>query len=112
MRKLIAAVLVVALAGVLAATALAAGRTVKVGDDYFVKNNGNRHTLRISKGTKVTFRWVGTNPHNVHATKGPQKFSSRVQTSGRYKHRFTKRGTYRLVCDVHRSQMKLTVKVK
>src|SRR3954452_3016816 len=106
MRKLIVAVLVTALACVLAATALAAGRTVKVGDDYFVKDNGNKHTLKLKKGTKVTFKWVDNGPHNVHATKGPQKFSSRVQTSGTYKHRFTKRGTYHLVCDVHASLMK------
>lgn len=111
MRKLLAAVLVTALAGVLAASALAA-RTVGVGDNYFVRDNGAKHSIAVSKGTSVTFKWVGDAPHNVHATKGPQTFKSKVKSGGSYAVRFREAGTYRLRCDIHPSEMQLTVKVR
>ena len=75
MRKLLALVLAGALAGVLAASALAATKTVKVGDVYFVKR-GTPQTVTVSKGTTVKWTWVGNLPHNVKVTKGPVKFTS------------------------------------
>jgi plastocyanin len=113
MRKLLIAVLVTALAGVLAATALAGGRTVKVGDDYFVRDNGDRHAITVATGTRVTFRWVGHAAHDVHATSGPATFRSKLLGhGGRYHRTFKRRGTYRLVCDVHPTKMILRVKVR
>src|SRR5687768_13602302 len=97
MRKLLALVLAGALAGVLAASALAATKTVKVGDVYFVKR-GTPQTVTVSKGTTVKWTWVGNLPHNVKVTKGPVKFTSPTQTSGTYKRKMRKRGTYKLVC--------------
>jgi len=112
MRKLIAVVLAAALAGVLATTALAASRSVKVGDDFFVRNNGATHTLTVKKGTKLKFRWVGSHPHNVETTSGPASFKSKVQTSGTFSKKLKKKGTYKLICVVHPTQMKLTVRVE
>ena len=39
------------------------------------------------------------------------KFHSRIQTSGSYKHKFTKAGTYKIVCTIHPG-MSLTLKVR
>ena len=113
MRKLLIAVLVTALAGVLAASALAAGRTVKVGDYFFVREGAENPTVRVSKGTKVTFKWVGGVPHNVVATSGPESFGSKTKARGyRFRHTFRKRGTYQLVCTVHPSLMRMKVRVR
>jgi plastocyanin len=112
MRKSSSAVLAVVLAGaaITTSTALAAGRTVKVGDDYFVRS-GATPTVKVSKGTRVTWRWAGRHTHNVRAYKGPVRFTSSFKDSGTYRRTFKKRGTYRLVCDVHPTKMKMTLKV-
>jgi plastocyanin len=110
MRKLLLAALVTALAGALAASALAATRTVKVGDNYFIKNH-TKPTITVSKGTKVTWKWAGKAFHNVRAYKGPAKFKSKVKSSGTYSRTLTARGTYKLRCDVHPSEMRMTIKV-
>jgi plastocyanin len=110
MRKLFVAVLVTALAGVLAATALAATRTVKVGDNYFIKNN-TKPTITVKKGTKVTWKWAGKALHDVHANSGPAKFKSKLMSSGSYSRTLKAKGTYKLLCDVHPSQMRMTIKV-
>jgi plastocyanin len=115
MRKLLIAVAATAAAGGLATTtALAAGRTVKVGDFFFVRDGADTPTVTVSKGTKVTFKWVGTNPHNVHATSGPTKFRSATKGGDDYRFARTlrKKGTYRLVCDVHPATMRMTLRVK
>src|SRR3954447_12739097 len=111
MRKTLAAVLAVALAGVLAASALAATRTIKIGDNYFVRA-GATPTVAVAKNTKVRFKWTGRALHNVAVTSGPARFSSKVKTSGTYTRTLRKRGTYRLVCQVHADSMKLTLKVR
>ena len=111
MRTLLTAVLVTALAGVLAATALASTRTVKVGDNYFVRS-GTPPTVTVSKGTKVTFRWVGDVVHNVHAYKGPARFKSAIKASGTFSRVLKRSGTYTLRCDVHPDRMRMTLKVR
>jgi plastocyanin len=110
MRKLIAAALAVAVAGMLAATAVAATKTVKVGDIYFVKP-GKPRTVTVSKGTTVKWRWVGKLPHNVTVTQGPVKFKSSTKTSGSYSKKLTKKGTYKLMCTVHGAKQSMTLKV-
>jgi plastocyanin len=109
MRKSLLVLLAVALTGILAATALAAGRTISVGDNYLVKRGS--HTATVAKGTRVTFKWVGNAPHNVRVTKGPAKFASSVKSSGSYSRTMKKRGTYKLICDVHGDTMRGTLKV-
>ena len=87
-----------------AASALASsGKTVKVADSYF----GSK-TLRIGRGTTVTWKWAGSLLHNVKVRRGPATFKSRTQIRGTYRHRFTTRGTYRLYCTLH-PNMTMTV---
>ena len=81
MRKLLVAMLIAAASAVLATQALAATRSVKVGDDYFVRK-GSVPTVTVKKGTKVTWRWTGKDLHNVAVTKGPVKFRSSLQELG------------------------------
>lgn len=111
MPKLIALVTTTALLA-LAATALAATREVKVGDNYFVRASGVP-TVTVTKNTTVKWVWRGKRKHNVHAVSGPVRFASTIKRSGFYAKKMTRRGTYRIICDVHGSRdqsMKLVVK--
>ncbi len=111
MRKLIVIALTLGCLGVLASVAMAA-RSVKVGDDYYVRSSGVP-TVTVTKGTTVTWRFKGSNPHSVTVSKGPRKFDSGVRTGGSYKKKVTKRGTYKIYCTVHGASdqsMKLVVK--
>ena len=109
MRKLIVLVIAACALAVLAATAMAATRTVKVGDDYFVRAKGTPK-VTVSKGTTVRFNFSGArNPHTVTRLSGP-KFSSCSDTCRRT---LKKRGTYRLYCTIHGvsdQSMRLVVK--
>ena len=112
MRKPLAAALTATLLVTLAASALAATRTVRVGDNYFVRARGVP-TVTVSRGDRVTWRFVGDDPHNVRASRGPARFSSPTKRSGRYSRRMTRRGTYTIVCDIHGARdqrMKLVVR--
>ena len=85
------------------------GAKVQVGDDFF-----NPTSISIGKGTKVTFKWIGTDKHNVVKAKGPGgSFSSGTtdQTGFKFKHKFKKAGKYKLICTVH-DDMKMKIKVK
>ena len=111
MRKLIVIALVVGCLGTLASVAMAA-RSVKVGDDYYVRSSGVP-TVTVSKGTTVKWNFVGSNPHSVTVSKGPKKFDSGVKSSGSYKKKMTKRGTYTIYCTIHgASDQKMKLKVK
>ena len=110
MRKLLIAVLVAAASAVLAAQALAATRSVKIGDDYFVRK-GSVPTVTVSKGTKVTWRWSGKDMHNVAVTKGPAKFHSSFKSSGSYSKTVKSTGTYTIVCTIHQPDMKMKLRV-
>jgi plastocyanin len=105
-RLRLLALLTVLIVAASAVSALASGRTVKVGDNYY-----GPKTLTVGRGTKVTWKWVGVLKHNVVVHKGPSSFSSKTQVRGSYSHTFTRKGTYQLVCTVHPS-MKMTVVVK
>jgi plastocyanin len=112
MRKLLIlanALLVLAIPGLLAAQALAATRSVKIGDDYFVRK-GSTPTVTVKRGTKVTWRWTGKDLHNLAVTKGPTKFRSSYKDSGSYSRTVRKAGTYSIVCTVH-SGMKMKLRV-
>lgn len=112
MRKLFLALAIAALAAV-PVTAWAATKTVKVGDNYFVRARGVP-TVSVSKGTTV--KWVnrGRAPHNVVVTRGPQKFKSKVLSAGKsYSRKVRRRGTYTIVCTIHGAadqSMKLRVR--
>jgi plastocyanin len=110
MRKLLALTAATAATASLAVPALAATKTVKVGDDYFVRS-GSRPTVSVKKNSTVKWVWAGKSAHNVFVTKGPQKFHSRTIAKGSYSHRMTKKGSYTIVCTIH-SGMEMTLKVK
>lgn len=80
--------------------------TVKLKDDFFSPTSKT-----VRKNTTVVFRWAGRAPHDVKVTKGPVKFSSKIQTKGTYKKKLTRKGTYTIVCTIHPGmEMKLKVK--
>jgi plastocyanin len=108
-KKLAALALVLGLALALAVPALGATRSVKVGDNYFVKNGGA--TVSVAKRTKVKWNFAGSNPHNVTVTSGPVKFSSPTRSSGSYSRTVTRAGTYKIVCTIH-DGMRMTLKVR
>ena len=97
MRKPIVLLIAACAFAVLAVTAMAATRTVKVGDNYFVRPSGTPK-ITVSKGTTVRFNFSGAdNPHTVTRLRGPS-FKSCTATCRRT---LKKRGTYRLYCKIH-----------
>lgn len=111
MRKLLASLLVLAVLGVVAAEALAATRSVRVGDNFFVVR-GKPRTITVKKGTKLTWRFRASSLHNVDVHRGPMHFRSRLMRHGRFSKRLTKPGTYVIYCDVHGSSMRMTIRVR
>ena len=79
--------------------ARAAAKTIQLRDNFFspARTGARRREL-------VTFRWAGTNRHNVRGTSG-QRFNSgfRGKTRGTFRIRVrARRGTrIRFVCDFH-----------
>ena len=111
MRKLLVLALAAAVLAVVATQALAAS-SIKVGDNYFVRPSGVP-TVTVKKGTTVTWRFVGENLHTVVVRSGPVKFHSSAKSSGTYKKKLTRTGTYRIYCSIHGAKdqsMKLVVK--
>jgi plastocyanin len=92
MKTFLASLTATTILAAVAAPSLAAGKTVKVGDDFF-----RARTVRVAPGATVTWKWVGGDGHNV-VGKG---FRSSVRNRGTFKHRFTKRGTFGYVCTLH-----------
>jgi plastocyanin len=102
MRKLTALLAVLALgAAIVAAQALASTNV-----SWKVPTN---KTIKVKKGTTVKWVWSDRQPHNV---KGPG-FKSKVLTGkGKsFSHKFGSKGTFKIICQVHPTSMKLTVKV-
>jgi len=111
-RKLLVLVLVGAVLAILATQAFAASRSVKVGDNYFVRPSGVP-TVTVKKGTTVTWRFDGNSAHTVVVRSGPAKFRSSAKSSGTYKRKLTRAGTYSIYCSIHGAKdqsMKLVVK--
>ena len=105
---LVAALLLALLVAVPAASER---RSLAVGDDYFVKA-GSPRTVTVQRNDTVVWRWRGSNPHNVSVTKGPVEFESRTKTSGRYRKKLRRRGTYKILCTVHPPGMRMTLVVE
>jgi plastocyanin len=110
MRKLLVLFAIAVASAALAVPALAATRSVKIGDDYFVRK-GSIPTVTVKKGTKVTWRFAGKDMHNVAVTKGPAKFRSSYKDSGTYSKRVTYTGTYTIVCSIHQPDMTMKLRV-
>jgi plastocyanin len=84
--------------------------TVKLGDNFFKPKR-----KAIAKNTKVRFKWIGTNPHNVTKVRGPGRNFASDTTSApgvNFKKRFRKRGRYKLICTVHPDQMRMRLRVR
>jgi len=100
MRRVLVAVLACALAGALVATAAAATKRIKIGDNYFVRDGG-RPTVTISTGDTVRWAWTGKAYHNVNVLRGPTMFHSPIKRKGAYRHTFDEAGTYIIYCSIH-----------
>jgi plastocyanin len=110
MRKLlILPILLVAIMLVGAAPAAAKTRSIKIGDDFFVRPSGVA-VVTVKKGTTAKWRWTGRDAHNVVAS-GAASFRSAVKTKGTFKKKLKTKGTYRIICQLH-SGMRMTLKVK
>jgi len=105
-RKLISLLAVAALTAALVLSAVAFGATKKVG----VKGlSFSPKSLTIKKGTTVRWSWSGSLPHNVTG-KG---FHSKTANKVTFSHKFTKKGTYVIVCTIHKAAgMTMKIKVK
>jgi plastocyanin len=124
-RKLRALVVVscvaaVALLGGTAASAQAPKQPpvkVTVNDFYFAPT-----AVTIKKGRAVKWIWSSYNtyPHDVHLKKGPSGLKSKSRfsttttavTEAHFQRTFEVPGTYKFICTVHPSEMKMTVTVK
>ena len=108
-----------AAAGVAAALAIPSdaatrARTIKLGNNYFVRK-GSPPTVTVKRGQKVVFYWSTSRKHNVFQAGGPidgKHFHINDQRTGkRVTHIFHTKGTYPLVCTYH-NEMKMTLVVK
>jgi plastocyanin len=110
----------VALLGVTAASAQAPKKPpvkVTVNDFYFAPTS-----VSIKKGGAVKWIWSSYNtyPHDVHLKQGPKglknkgRFSTTTTavTDASFQRTFEVPGTYKFICTVHPSEMKMTVTVK
>lgn len=104
MRKLTALFAVIALVAAIAAAQAFAGTSTVSWKVPSIK------TVKIKKGSTVKWVWSDGAPHNV---KGPGFGSGNpVAKKGKtYSHKFGKRGTFKVICQVHPTSMKTTVKV-
>jgi plastocyanin len=110
----------VSLLGVTAASAGAPKKPpvkVTVNDFYFAPTS-----VTIKSGRAVKWIWSSYNsyPHDVHLKKGPAglknkgRFSTTTTavTDASFQRTFEVPGTYKFICTVHPSEMKMTVTVK
>jgi plastocyanin len=82
-------------------------KQVSVKDDFF-----GPKSFTISKGRKVVWTWRGKEKHNIAVANGPSNFRAGTRRTGTFKHTFTKKGTYSIVCTIHAPDMHMTIKVK
>jgi plastocyanin len=122
-RRLAAAALALTAALAVAAGPAAAGakapkpKRVSVADFYFAPS-----ALTLRRGGAVKWVWAPTNiePHDVHLKKGPKGLKNKgsystkttAVTNASFQRAFKTPGTYRFICTLHPSQMKMTVTVK
>jgi plastocyanin len=82
-------------------------RSTWVGDYRF-----GAQRVTVKRGTRFTWRFIGSVTHDVTLASGPEGFSSPSLRSGTYSFRFTRKGTYRLFCSLHPSRMTQIVTVR
>ena len=119
-KLLAACVAALALLGATAAGAKAPKakpKIVTVNDFYFSPTK-----VTVKKGQSVKWIWSSTNtyPHDVHLKQGPKKLKHKASystkttavTNADFTDKFNTPGTYKFICTIHPTQMKLTVVVK
>jgi plastocyanin len=107
-RPSIVAVLVIVLVALSATAALAATKSVGV-TKAGTKFKFNPATLKIKKGDTVKWSWSGSVPHNVSGA----GFKSKTGTKVSFSRKFTKAGTYKVVCTIHQALgQRMTIVVK
>ncbi|MEJ7825102.1 MAG: plastocyanin/azurin family copper-binding protein [Solirubrobacteraceae bacterium] len=114
MRRVVAVLIAgaAAFAAVAVPGSTATTRNVKVGDDYFVRDDASI-TVTVGRNTRVKWLWRGESPHNVTVSRGPVKFKSTTMTEGSYSKRMTRAGTYRIYCTIHgRQDQSMVLKVR
>jgi plastocyanin len=108
---LVLAVVAAVACAAVAVPAFAATKTVRVGPG----TSFGTKSLSIKSGDTVRFRWTGSLPHDIVITKGPNihgiKKISGVRTKGTVAKVFRTKGTYSILCQIHRPNMKMTIKV-
>jgi plastocyanin len=91
----------------MSATALAATKSVgvkKAGSGYKFTTS----SLRIKKGDTVRWSWSGSIPHNISGA----GFKSKTAAKVTFSRKFTKAGTYKVVCTLHQALgQKMTIVV-
>ena len=108
MKRLIAVLAAVSVvAALFAIPAFGATKSVSVRDNLFAPRS-----ITIKRNDTIVFRWRGENPHNVVANRGPVRFRSSIKRTGTYRKKFTRRGSYRIVCTIHPPNMRMTVRVR
>jgi len=108
-RTLLAALAVLVTGATLALPALAATKSIKVGDDCFIKKGGG--TVTVKKGTMVKWTFTGKDKHTVVGS-GSGSFinSGRPTSSGAYSVKAKTKGTFKIICTIHGGQS-MTLKV-
>ncbi len=107
--------LAIALVGSLAIVATFAGMagaraatTIQVGDDFFSPTEKT-----VKSGTKVRFKWIGEDKHNVVKKRGPGGDFGSGSTDApgvNFAKKFKRKGKYRIICTLH-DDMKMRLKV-
>ena len=101
MRKVTILVAAIAVAAVFAVQAFAATSV-----SWHI---GTNKTVKIKRGGTVKWLWSDGQPHDV---KGPGFSSKTTSKKGfTYSHTFKKKGTFKIICQVHPTSMKTIVKV-
>lgn len=117
-RLTAACVAALALLGATAAGGAAAKTARVTVNDFFFGPSA----VAIKKDGTVKWVWSETNaePHDVHLKQGPKglkdkgAYSTRTTavTAARFQKKFPTTGTYKYICTIHPTEMKLTVTVK
>jgi plastocyanin len=100
----------IAIAALAVPASAGAATTIKLGDNFFAPSSKT-----VGMGTKVLFKWIGNRRHNVTKKSGPGgAFKSRTTSADgvNFARVFNQRGTYRLICTIHPTEMRLSLTVR
>jgi plastocyanin len=112
-RNTIALIAIVAVAAVVAVSGLAQAApkaTITVGNNFLAPSSKT-----IGAGTKLRFKWAGGVRHHIVKTEGPGGDIRSPATGKRGVNLakvMSKRGTYRFVCTIHPTEMRLKLVVR